>query len=360
MSRQFQIKDINKTKETTTLIKSEKELVNHETGEVISREDTKITKEKNREKFIKIFIDNLDYIIEALKPIEKSIFFVLMHEMNYYNVINLSSTIRKTAQVALGLSQPAVSKGITALIEKKVLLKIEKEEAKKFNIAFYTGKEYLVNPQLIGSGSFKELSKIRRVITTTFDFDTFNATKEIDTSCVYSDYNEVEKNLDKHEIKQINQINSFDGKIKKTEIFIGEKDKTNSDDIIDIDVEQKANLIINTASEVKPIGYKISQEPSLFDEKNDDNDRKDNVREDWLMFEEERIRKEIIEQEQKKFEKLDLNKLKFELATKEYEIKKFKIENKNLDKELFELKEAELQMQKSEIEYRISLEMKKA
>lgn len=49
-----------------------------------------------------------------------------------------------------------------------------------------------------------------------------------------------------------------------------------------------------------------------------------------------------IEQEQKKFEKLDLNKLKFELATKEYEIKKFKIENKNLDKELFELKEAEL------------------
>ena len=67
-----------------------------------------------------------------------------------------------------------------------------------------------------------------------------------------------------------------------------------------------------------------------------------------------------IDQEHKKFVKLDLNKLKFELATKEYEIKKFKIENKNLDKELFELKEAELQMQKSEIEYRISLEMKKA
>lgn len=63
------------------------------------------------------------------------------------------------------------------------------------------------------------------------------------------------------------------------------------------------------------------------------------------MLEEERIRKEIIKQEQKKFENLDLNKLKFELATKEHEIQKFKIENKNLDKDLFGLKEAELQMQ---------------
>ena len=120
------IKDLNAgNKEGSILLKKERETINHQTGELISKEDLKISKEKNREKFIKVFIDNLDYIIEALKPIEKSIFFVLMYQMNYHNIISLNSTIRKTIQISLGLSQSAVSNGINALIEKKVLLKVE-------------------------------------------------------------------------------------------------------------------------------------------------------------------------------------------------------------------------------------------
>lgn len=219
------IKDLNVgNKEGSILLKKERETINHQTGELISKEDLKISKEKNREKFIKVFIDNLDYIIEALKPIEKSIFFVLMHQMNYHNIISLNSTIRKTIQISLGLSQPAVSKGINALIEKKVLLKVEKENAEKFHISFWTDKEYLINPQLIGSGSFKELSKIRRVITTTFDFDTFEATKEIDSAYVYSDFEEVEQNLGNYEIKGIENKTSSDQKNSETQILIGEKD----------------------------------------------------------------------------------------------------------------------------------------
>ena len=219
------IKDLNvENKEGSILLKKERETINHQTGELISKEDLKISKEKNREKFIKVFIDNLDYIIEALKPIEKSIFFVLMHQMNYHNIISLNSTIRKTIQISLGLSQSAVSKGINALIEKKVLLKVEKENAEKFHISFWTDKEYLINPQLIGSGSFKELSKIRRVITTTFDFDTFEATKEIDSAYVYSDFEEVEQNLGNYEIKGIENKTSSDQKNSETQILIGEKD----------------------------------------------------------------------------------------------------------------------------------------
>lgn len=219
------IKDLNVgNKEGSILLKKERETINHQTGELILKEDLKISKEKNREKFIKVFIDNLDYIIEALKPIEKSIFFVLMHQMNYHNIISLNSTIRKTIQISLGLSQSAVSKGINALIEKKVLLKVEKENAEKFHISFWTDKEYLINPQLIGSGSFKELSKIRRVITTTFDFDTFEATKEIDSAYVYSDFEEVEQNLGNYEIKGIENKTSSDQKNSETQILIGEKD----------------------------------------------------------------------------------------------------------------------------------------
>ena len=244
------IKDLNVgNKEGSILLKKERETINHQTGELISKEDLKISKEKNREKFIKVFIDNLDYIIEALKPIEKSIFFVLMHQMNYHNIISLNSTIRKTIQISLGLSQPAVSKGINALIEKKVLLKVEKENAEKFHISFWTDKEYLINPQLIGSGSFKELSKIRRVITTTFDFDTFEATKEIDSAYVYSDFEEVEQNLENYEIKGVENKTSSDQKNSETQILIGEKDfseaevvstnKLNTDSNVNRDLENE-------------------------------------------------------------------------------------------------------------------------
>ena len=230
---ELQIVDISDSaKKSSTLINTEKIAVDYQTGEVVYKEALKVTKEKNKEKFIKIFIDNLDYIIEALKPIEKSIFFVLMHQMNYHNVVILNSTTRKTTQKALNLSQSAVSKGINALIDKKVLIKIEETKAKEFNVPYFTDKEYLVNPQLIGSGSFKDLSRIRHIVTTTYDFNKLETTKEIEASYVYSEFDEVSKDLENHEVKQITRQISSDEKNTSTEILLGEK---NSNDVIDLE-----------------------------------------------------------------------------------------------------------------------------
>lgn len=230
---ELQIVDISDSaKKSSTLINTERIAVDYQTGEVVYKEALKVTKEKNKEKFIKIFIDNLDYIIEALKPIEKSIFFVLMHQMNYHNVVILNSTTRKTTQKALNLSQSAVSKGINALIDKKVLIKIEETKAKEFNVPYFTDKEYLVNPQLIGSGSFKDLSRIRHIVTTTYDFNKLETTKEIEASYVYSEFDEVSKDIENHEVKQITKQISPDKKNTSTEISLGEK---NSNDVIDIE-----------------------------------------------------------------------------------------------------------------------------
>ena len=230
---ELQIVDISDSaKKSSTLINTERIAVDYQTGEVVYKEALKVTKEKNKEKFIKIFIDNLDYIIEALKPIEKSIFFVLMHQMNYHNVVILNSTTRKTTQKALNLSQSAVSKGINALIDKKVLIKIEETKSKEFNVPYFTDKEYLVNPQLIGSGSFKDLSRIRHIVTTTYDFNKLETTKEIEASYVYSEFDEVSKELENHEVKQITKQISPDKKNTSTEILLGEK---NSNDVIDIE-----------------------------------------------------------------------------------------------------------------------------
>ena len=162
--------DLNDTKTTETIYKNEKDIINHKTGEVISQEQSRIVRERKKERFIKVFVDNLDYVIDNFSNMEKNVFLSLLKEMNYYNVIKLDSGLRKTLEISANISQGTVSKTINKLIEKNAIIKINETNKDEFGIVFFTGKEYVVNPQLVGSGSFKELSRMRRVIVMDYDF----------------------------------------------------------------------------------------------------------------------------------------------------------------------------------------------
>lgn len=111
--------DLNDTKTTETIYKNEKDIINHKTGEVISQEQSRIVRERKKERFIKVFVDNLDYVIDNFSNMEKNVFLSLLKEMNYYNVIKLDSGLRKTLEISANISQGTVSKTINKLIEKK-------------------------------------------------------------------------------------------------------------------------------------------------------------------------------------------------------------------------------------------------
>ena len=241
------IVDVNEQRVVTTLYKQEKEVMDFQTGEVVASETNKLTKEKKRERFIKVFIDNMEYIIGSLNRLEKEILWVIMQEMNYHNIIKLDSSLRKSIQMAVSIAQGTASKGLTGLIKKKVLLKISEEHSKDYSINHFTDKEYLVNPQLVGQGSFKELSQMRRVVTTSFDFDNFEAVQEVVTSTSYSDMPSLE-DLNNHKIKEIRQIVSDDGKHTEREVVIDEKrDITGKqNNVIDIKPREEKSLFDNT------------------------------------------------------------------------------------------------------------------
>ena len=241
------IVDVNEQRVVTTLYKQEKEVMDFQTGEVVASETNKLTKEKKRERFIKVFIDNMEYIIGSLNRLEKEILWVIMQEMNYHNIIKLDSSLRKSIQMAVSIAQGTASKGLTGFIKKKVLLKISEEHSKDYSINHFTDKEYLVNPQLVGQGSFKELSQMRRVVTTSFDFDNFEAVQEVVTSTSYSDMPSLE-DLNNHKIKEIRQIVSDDGKHTEREVVIDEKrDITGKqNDVIDIKPREEKSLFDNT------------------------------------------------------------------------------------------------------------------
>lgn len=229
------IVDLNQLKTVDTLYKREQETTDFHTGEVVSSQKNTLIREKQRERFIKVFIDNLIYVIDDLDKIEKNVLWQILQEMNYYNIVRIDSSFRKSIQVGSNISQGTSSKVINSLISKKVLLKVSEEKCAEYKIMHFTGKEYLVNPQLVGQGSFKELSKMRRTITTSFDFDKLEATKEVLTETTYGGLEEFANNIDDYELKAVEHIESKDKKHLETNIVVGDK----NNEIIEAEVEEE-------------------------------------------------------------------------------------------------------------------------
>lgn len=234
MSSKNSILDLNQLKTVDTLYKREQETTDFHTGEVVSSQKNTLIREKQRERFIKVFIDNLVYVVDDLDKIEKNVLWQILQEMNYYNVVRIDSSFRKSIQVGSNISQGTSSKVINSLISKKVLLKVTEETCAEYKILHFTGKEYLVNPQLVGQGSFKELSKMRRTITTSFDFDKLEATKEVLTETTYGGLEEFANNINDYELKSVDHVESNDKKHMETSIVVGNK----NDKVIEAEIEE--------------------------------------------------------------------------------------------------------------------------
>lgn len=232
MQKDIEILDDNK--KSTTIYTQEINSVNFNTGELVDKKEIKFVKEKNRHGFIQLYIDNIGYLSSnAISNIERQSLIFILSQITFLNVIKINSSLRKLIKVGTNLSDSSVSRALSGLIEKNILLKIDEEYSDKFGIKAYIGDEYLVNPQLVGKGSFNEMKSLRQTVVTDFDFKTLEMKQQIQIETKYEGFDEVVNNLDKHEVKQITSEVSPDGKSRETEILIGEKN--NAADIIEID-----------------------------------------------------------------------------------------------------------------------------
>lgn len=225
-----EIKDVG-TKKSYTVYTEKQMEISGTTGEVLKENEIYVTKAKNRDDFIKFFVDNLSFIGSDLLNAERQVLFILLTKIDYKNIIYINSDLRRDVEALLKVSKSTVSVAINGLKKKGVILSLS--DSLKKELGTFSDNAFIINPNIAGRGSFNELQKLRQDISIEYDFEKLEVKQKYNIKSKYDGFDEISNNMENHEIKEIRQTQDK----KSTEVCIVEKDQK---DIIEVDdvVEQ--------------------------------------------------------------------------------------------------------------------------
>lgn len=186
-----------------------------------------VKKFKNRNEFVQFYIENIDYITYNLNDTEKKTLFRCVMDMNINNVLTISSDLRRSMAELLSVSQSTISRGINSLIDKRVLIALnpknmDEDTKNLFGVANSDKNKYLINPDIVGKGSFRDMVKMREKVVKEFNFERMEFKKEVAKEMDYTELEEITGNPEAHKIKHID-INKKDDSNKEIEIIVEEK-----------------------------------------------------------------------------------------------------------------------------------------
>lgn len=222
--------------------------IDSNTGEVISQEQFNVVKIKSREDFLKLYTDNLEFLYRLRDKETRALLYIFKH-LAYSNTICISSAFKKSMEVNLDVSQPTVSRAINGLIDKKILRRIDTDELRK-SYEIFGNDMFFVDPNIVGKGSFRDLEKLRQTITQEFDLKQMEYTTRVNTEMTYTDYNDVIKRINKHEVVGVEETHT---------------DK--NERVIDVTIAEKQNDDFVDAELVAPKASQTPQKEALFSEK---------------------------------------------------------------------------------------------
>ncbi|TXE82925.1 hypothetical protein FPD46_03830 [Campylobacter peloridis] len=215
--------------------------LDEESGVEQSKHDVIAKKFQSKQQFIKFFGENL-VTLNKLTGNEIKFFVNCLSFMNYQNTIILNSDLRKDLKEILNISLPAISMHLKSLIEKEILIhldpkKLSDEEKEYFKLTDRQSKMYLMNPKIVGKGSFKDLKEMRQILIKKFNFDKLEFEQQIVDERIYFD-NDTKKN--EYTVEKV--IKSSDENTQNTMVIVDEKDKetkTNNKEILALNEEKK-------------------------------------------------------------------------------------------------------------------------
>lgn len=222
--KELNLKDENKK----TLISKEKQYIDHTTGEILSSESYSI-QVKTKDEFVKLFVENIDYLGKKLDGFEFKTLFFILQKMDYQNSLVIDSTFKKNLSICFDNKSPSViSRAITGLINKNILLKIDTMDLKE-KFRSYIGNSYYVNPNIIGKGSFRDIKKLRQTIITDFDFENNKITKSASIDTTYEDGQDLIDNTQNYKVDDIEYSKDEENNKQTANIIVSktEKDKEN-------------------------------------------------------------------------------------------------------------------------------------
>jgi hypothetical protein len=127
-----------------------KQIINHETGEIIESESLKSYVIEKEPDFIKMYISDISRLKELPKGMTP-ILVSLIRNMNYNNVIVAYMPIKKMACRELGISVNYLNKAIDAFYKKGILIRLAKGI-------------YMADPELFAKGTWTDIRELRLVI----------------------------------------------------------------------------------------------------------------------------------------------------------------------------------------------------
>lgn len=216
----MEIKDLDETQKITTRLYNKfQEKIDNTTGEVTTIVSSFLQKEKTKDDFLKLFAENITFLIEGLSSASIKVFLMIIKNINYQNVFQYTSEFVNYFVEKEIMSKSSVYNAINELIEKKVILKITKEQREIFGII--GSKSFIINPQIAGKGSFRDLKKLRQTVVKTFDFDKFEMKQEVEVESEYEGLEEVKKNPEDFYVENVKQVSS--NNLIENEIVISKK-----------------------------------------------------------------------------------------------------------------------------------------
>lgn len=218
-----QIRSVTDSNVMTTVYGIEKTSLDYNTGEIKQKDNMIVTQMKKKDDFLKLFVLNLEFIATELEGSEKTVLFLLISSMNFKNIVNIHTDLKSEIAYKSKLHRNTISKAINSLEAKNIIFKLDTDELReKYDV--YSKNSYLVNPDLIGKGSFRDLKNLRQTVVTDFDFETLEMKKQIIRETKYDDYDQISQNKNDYEIKAVAHKTNLEENIRDTNILIGRKD----------------------------------------------------------------------------------------------------------------------------------------
>ncbi|HEG5744514.1 TPA: hypothetical protein SE197_001656 [Campylobacter jejuni] len=238
-------------KPVTRLYSKVEEKVDNITGEVTTIVSSFLQKEKTKDDFIKLFVENINYLTDNLSNSALRVVLMMFKNLNYQNIFHYNSDFVSYFTNKKILGKSSVYRAIKELEDKNVIFKITKEQQEEYDII--SPNSYIMNPQIIGKGSFKDLKKLRQTTIKEFDFEKLEMIQKVEVESEYEGLDEVKENPENYYIEDIKQI-SYPNTIENQIIISKKEAEVDNQTLIANDTqptlfdenrkEQKARLFI--------------------------------------------------------------------------------------------------------------------
>lgn len=178
--------------------------VDNITGEVSTIVSSFLQKEKTKDDFIKLFVENINYLTDNLSNSALRVVLMMFRNLNYQNIFHYNSDFVSYFTNKKILGKSSVYRAIKELEEKNVIFKITKEQQEEYDII--SPNSYIMNPQIIGKNSFKDLKKLRQTTVKEFDFEKLEMIQKVEVESEYEGLEEVKENPDDYYVEDIKKI----------------------------------------------------------------------------------------------------------------------------------------------------------